>query len=66
MTARWHGHEAELSARLPDVRKEFERAAAAEDFDVITVLVGEAVGLVHDVRPPLRSCIAWSATPHES
>ncbi|MGV8036675.1 NAD(P)H-dependent flavin oxidoreductase [Mycobacterium kansasii] len=51
LTARWHGHEAELSARLPDVRKEFERAAAAEDFDVITVLVGEAVGLVHDVRP---------------
>ncbi|ORB52633.1 NAD(P)H-dependent flavin oxidoreductase [Mycobacterium persicum] len=51
LTARWHGREAELSARLPDVLNEFERATAAEDFDVITVLVGEAIGLIHDVRP---------------
>ncbi|VBA53750.1 NAD(P)H-dependent flavin oxidoreductase [Mycobacterium attenuatum] len=48
---RWHGRESELSARLPEAVDEFQKATAAEDFDVITVLVGEAIGLIRDVRP---------------
>ncbi|MCV7195174.1 NAD(P)H-dependent flavin oxidoreductase [Mycobacterium angelicum] len=47
----WHGNEAELLARLPEALDLFEKATAAEDFDVVTVLVGEAIGLIHEVRP---------------
>jgi len=48
---KWHGNEAELLARLPEALDAFEKATATEDFDVVTMLVGEAVGLIHDVRP---------------
>lgn len=48
---KWHGNEAELLARLPETLDAFEKALAAEDFDMITMLVGEAVGLIHDIRP---------------
>ena len=47
----WHGNEAKLSASLPEAADAFEKAVAAEDFDVAAMLVGEAVGLIHDVRP---------------
>jgi nitronate monooxygenase len=47
----WHGNEEQLSASLSDAVGAFEKAVAAEDFDVAAMLVGEAVGLIHDVRP---------------
>jgi nitronate monooxygenase len=47
----WHANEAQLSASLPEAIETFEKAVAAEDFDAAAILVGEAVGLVHDVRP---------------
>jgi len=47
----WHGNEARLSAELPEAIETFEKAVAAEDFDAAAILVGEAVGLIHDVRP---------------
>ncbi len=47
----WHGNEAQLSAHLPEAVEGFRKAVAAEDFDVVNILVGEAVGLIHDVRP---------------
>ena len=47
----WHGNESELFACLPETVSSFQRAAATQDFDVITPLVGEAIGLVRDVRP---------------
>lgn len=47
----WHGNEAQLSAQLPEAVETFRKAVAAEDFDVANILVGEAVGLIHDVRP---------------
>ncbi|GAB3033020.1 NAD(P)H-dependent flavin oxidoreductase [Mycobacterium bourgelatii] len=47
----WHGHDAELAAQRQEVIGRYEKAVAAEDFNVAAVLVGEAVGLVHDVRP---------------
>jgi nitronate monooxygenase len=47
----WHGNEARLSASLPEAIETFEKAVAAEDFDAAAILIGEAVGLIHDVRP---------------
>ncbi|WP_204807316.1 NAD(P)H-dependent flavin oxidoreductase [Mycobacterium riyadhense] len=47
----WHGKDSELVARLPETVSAFQKALTAQDFDVVTPLVGEAIGLVHDVRP---------------
>jgi nitronate monooxygenase len=47
----WHGNEAQLSASLPQAIEIFEKAVAAEDFDAAAILLGEAVGLIRDVRP---------------
>jgi len=47
----WHGNEAKLSASLPEAIETFEKAVAAEDFDAAAILVGEAVGLIREVRP---------------
>jgi nitronate monooxygenase len=47
----WHGHEAELSARLPQAVADYEKSVAAEDFDTAAILTGEGVGRVGDVRP---------------
>jgi nitronate monooxygenase len=47
----WHGNETQLAASLLDAVNSYEKAVAAEDFDVAGMLVGEAVGLIHDVRP---------------
>ena len=51
LVQRWHGNEAELLARLPEVVDAYHEGVAAENFDLDTVLVGEAVGLIDDVRP---------------
>ncbi|ETZ42401.1 NAD(P)H-dependent flavin oxidoreductase [Mycobacterium avium] len=47
----WHGNEAELSARLPEAIDAYETAVAAEDFDTAAILIGEAVGVIREVRP---------------
>jgi nitronate monooxygenase len=47
----WHGNEAHLSASLPEAIETYEKAVAAEDFDAAAILVGEAVGLIREVRP---------------
>jgi nitronate monooxygenase len=47
----WHGNEAQLSASLPEAIETFEKAVATEDFDAAAILVGEAVGLIREVRP---------------
>ncbi len=47
----WHGNEAQLAMSLPEAIETFEKAVAAEDFDAAAILVGEGVGLIHDVRP---------------
>jgi len=46
----WHGNDAQLSASLPEAIETFEKAVAAEDFDAAAILVGEAVGLIREVR----------------
>ena len=62
----WHGNEAQLQASLPEVVSTFEKAVAAEDFDVAAILVGEAIGLIHDVRPAADIVPRWPLTPTES
>ncbi|WP_407689385.1 NAD(P)H-dependent flavin oxidoreductase [Mycobacterium sp. HUMS_1102779] len=47
----WHGDEAGLRELLPEMVNAFQKALDAEDFDVVTVLVGEAIGRIRDVRP---------------
>ncbi|BAX92845.1 NAD(P)H-dependent flavin oxidoreductase [Mycobacterium shigaense] len=46
----WHGSDG-LSAAQSDVLEIFQKAVAAEDFDAAPIIVGEAIGLVHDIRP---------------
>jgi nitronate monooxygenase len=48
---KFHGNEDELLARLPERVNDFHNALAAQDFDVITPIVGEAIGMVREVRP---------------
>ncbi|WP_264060124.1 NAD(P)H-dependent flavin oxidoreductase [Mycobacterium montefiorense] len=47
----WHGNENQLSAVLPDAVATFEKAEPEQDFDAAPMLVGEAIGLVRDIRP---------------
>ncbi|WP_077089265.1 NAD(P)H-dependent flavin oxidoreductase [Mycobacterium rhizamassiliense] len=47
----WHDNDDGLSAALPEALATFQKAVAAEDFDAAPVIVGEAAGLVRDVRP---------------
>jgi nitronate monooxygenase len=47
----WHGNEAQLSASLPEAIEDYQKAVAAEDFDAAAILIGEGVGLIHEVRP---------------
>jgi nitronate monooxygenase len=47
----WHGNDAELSGSLPEAVGAYQKAVAAEDFDTAAILVGEAIGLVHEIRP---------------
>lgn len=40
-----------LLTRFPEVVSSFEDAVVAEDFDVVTVPIGGAIGLIHEGRP---------------
>ncbi|MFL5332561.1 MAG: NAD(P)H-dependent flavin oxidoreductase [Geminicoccaceae bacterium] len=51
MVDRWHGREDELKARLADAAARYTAAASAGDPDESAVIVGEAVGLIDQVRP---------------
>ncbi|MFI6166456.1 nitronate monooxygenase [Nocardia sp. NPDC051052] len=50
-TARWHGHESRLVEALPDAQTTYRQAHAHHDLDNLNIIVGEAVGQVHDVTP---------------
>ena len=47
----WHGDNDKLAASLPEAIQVFYEAVAAEDFDSVAILVGEAVGIVRQIRP---------------
>jgi nitronate monooxygenase len=48
---RWHGREDVLKAQLADAARCYAEAAAAGDPDESAVIVGEAIGLIDQVRP---------------
>jgi nitronate monooxygenase len=48
-TDRWHGREAELKVIAESEAARYLAAAAAGDTSVVSAIVGEAVGLIHDV-----------------
>ncbi|MEU9454556.1 nitronate monooxygenase [Streptomyces sp. NPDC048277] len=48
---RWHGREADLAARVPEAVTEFHTGVAEQDFDIANMIVGEAVGRVHEILP---------------
>jgi nitronate monooxygenase len=47
----YHGNDAHLIASLSEAVGSYQKAVAAEDFNAAALLVGEAIGLIHDVRP---------------
>jgi len=47
----WDGREAELRDAGPTVGEDWTRAFLAGDPDASNTIVGEAVGLIHDVQP---------------
>ncbi len=47
----WHGNEPELRARLPEAVSAYQKAVVEQDFNVVTPIVGEAISLIHEVRP---------------
>ena len=53
-TDRWHGREDELRAAAKTEMERYAQAAAAGDATIVSPLVGEAVGLIHDVRPAAK------------
>jgi nitronate monooxygenase len=50
-TERWHGREAELQARVEEVRPQFEAARGRGDLSQAFVYAGQAAGMVHEVLP---------------
>jgi nitronate monooxygenase len=48
---RWTGRELELLQNVGAVAAEYAAAKAAGNFDVAAVIVGAAVGLIHDIPP---------------
>ncbi|WP_409437357.1 NAD(P)H-dependent flavin oxidoreductase [Mycobacterium sp. SMC-14] len=47
----WHGDDSRLLASLPEAITAFQAGLAAVDFDIAHILIGEAVGLIHEVVP---------------
>jgi nitronate monooxygenase len=50
-TARWHGREDDLRARLGEVRPAFEAARAGGDLSEAYVYAGQVAGLIDDIVP---------------
>ena len=54
---RWHGREADLSARVPDEMKRYKAAVEAGDFSTAVIIAGEDVDLIADL-PPAATIVA--------
>jgi len=50
-TQRWQGKEAELKKAADAEMKRYAEAAATGDAHIVSPIVGECVGLIHDVKP---------------
>jgi nitronate monooxygenase len=49
---RWNGTEPDLSASGASIAKRYHRAVEENDDTIASVIVGQAVGLIHDVTSP--------------
>ncbi len=47
----WHGHEDRLDRELDRVADHYQRGVRDVDLDVVTITVGEAIGLVGEREP---------------
>ncbi|MGH6977145.1 MAG: nitronate monooxygenase, partial [Stellaceae bacterium] len=63
-SGRWHGHEADLSARVVDEMKRYKAAVDAGDFATAVIFAGEDVDLIDDV-PPAAAIVARLADEAE-
>jgi len=61
---RWHGNEADLSARVADERKRYKAAVDAGDFSTAVIFAGEDVDLIDDL-PPAATIVARLAQDAE-
>ncbi|MDE1930853.1 MAG: nitronate monooxygenase [Alphaproteobacteria bacterium] len=61
---RWHGNEADLSARVTDEMKRYKAAVEAGDFSTAVIFAGEDVDLIDDA-PPAASIVARLAQQAE-
>lgn len=61
---RWHGHEADLSARVTDEMKRYKAAVEAGDFSTAVIFAGEDVDLIDDL-PPAAAIVARLAREAE-
>ena len=50
-TDRWHGKDEKLKAVAENEVKRYADAAASGDTSIVSPIVGEAVGIIHDIRP---------------
>ncbi|MGH6875565.1 MAG: NAD(P)H-dependent flavin oxidoreductase [Aestuariivirgaceae bacterium] len=50
-TDRWHGREAELRNVAEAEAQRYAQAAASGDGRIVSGIVGEAIGLIHDIAP---------------
>jgi nitronate monooxygenase len=50
-TDRWHGREEELRRTIHSEVEKYAQAAKKGDARVVSGIVGEAIGMIHDVRP---------------
>lgn len=48
---RWHDREQELRSHLAEATRAFTRAKETGDYRIGNIIVGEAIGLIRDVRP---------------
>jgi len=65
LTEQWAHREAEAAAAFGSLATAYSEARAREDFDVVAIVAGECVGLVHD-RPSAASIVAAMVAQAES
>ena len=65
LTEQWAHREAEAAAAFGSLATAYSEARARQDFDVVAIVAGEGVGLVHD-RPSAASIVEAMVTQAQS
>ena len=56
LTQRWSGHEREAATAFGSLAADYAAARLRQDFDVVAIVAGECVGIIHD-RPAAASIV---------